>query len=653
MNKKNRGANYITLAEASRYCQYSQEYLSLRARQGKLRSAKVGRNWVTTPEWLKEYLDYCQKLKEKTKYETQSVPIGETAPQPIRKPEIKSDFWNLFLLGQKNSLKKAIFYLIVPFKLSVLGFVKIFKEFPNSIGEISRFINVITREGIEIRLKPIIAGLIVMASVFGVLMTTRADIRVGIGENLDRGADKALVLSRGVYRNIASTIPSADDIKNAIVLGSNNYRDISENGSLIWNEIFGGWKGIKSFGFLKEGVNVASLFLEKTSKNSLAILEKTIDAMPEKSAKLGYIISKTRNQAQLKSLALASNAEEKIVKLISSSGRKIAGLPKSISNLAKNIFDVENRDNTAFNKITFFVKNSSLGIENKILQLREGAIFSFSNFGKSLSSGSGKIVEAIGKVNEKISQFVFGDSPSTSSPLIIIRNNQTIGATQQTESIKEVSKVVQPIREVTKTTKQVEKVTEITRITEVIRPVDYTSDLSALELKLLAQIESTKNYLLQNIPSPGGSFTYISAPNAPIQRLDSIGDLVVTDSFRVTGTATSTFANGISISSGCFLMPNGQCAGAGSGSGSGTVNSGVIGQIPYYAADGTSVSATSSLFFAVSENVGVGTTSPFAKLSVNGSAGGTAPLFAVASSSADYSSSAAQAQHQRQLMASF
>jgi len=50
-------AEYITLAEASKLCAYSQEYLSLRARQGKLGAVKKGRNWVTTKEWLWEYID--------------------------------------------------------------------------------------------------------------------------------------------------------------------------------------------------------------------------------------------------------------------------------------------------------------------------------------------------------------------------------------------------------------------------------------------------------------------------------------------------------------------------------------------------------------------------------------------------------------------
>lgn len=48
--------NYISLREAARYCSYSQDYLKLRARQGKFRAVKIGRNWVTTKEWLAEYL---------------------------------------------------------------------------------------------------------------------------------------------------------------------------------------------------------------------------------------------------------------------------------------------------------------------------------------------------------------------------------------------------------------------------------------------------------------------------------------------------------------------------------------------------------------------------------------------------------------------
>jgi len=58
MTEKSLGTNYISLQEATKFCNYSQEYLSLRARHGKLKSAKIGRNWMTTKEWLEEYLSH-------------------------------------------------------------------------------------------------------------------------------------------------------------------------------------------------------------------------------------------------------------------------------------------------------------------------------------------------------------------------------------------------------------------------------------------------------------------------------------------------------------------------------------------------------------------------------------------------------------------
>ncbi len=48
---------YITLAEAAIGSPYSQEYLSLLARKGKLFSKKIGRNWYTTREALDDYLN--------------------------------------------------------------------------------------------------------------------------------------------------------------------------------------------------------------------------------------------------------------------------------------------------------------------------------------------------------------------------------------------------------------------------------------------------------------------------------------------------------------------------------------------------------------------------------------------------------------------
>lgn len=47
--------NYISLFEAAKLCSYSEPYLRLRARQGKLKSIKLGKKWMTTAAWIDDY----------------------------------------------------------------------------------------------------------------------------------------------------------------------------------------------------------------------------------------------------------------------------------------------------------------------------------------------------------------------------------------------------------------------------------------------------------------------------------------------------------------------------------------------------------------------------------------------------------------------
>ena len=58
MLKKKNKKQLISLSEASELVPgYSQEYLSLRVRQGKLKGQKIGRNWYTKIEWIKKYIN--------------------------------------------------------------------------------------------------------------------------------------------------------------------------------------------------------------------------------------------------------------------------------------------------------------------------------------------------------------------------------------------------------------------------------------------------------------------------------------------------------------------------------------------------------------------------------------------------------------------
>jgi hypothetical protein len=88
----------------------------------------------------------------------------------------------------------------------------------------------------------------------------------------------------------------------------------------------------------------------------------------------------------------------------------------------------------------------------------------------------------------------------------------------------------------------------------------------------------------------------------------------------VSGNSTSTFANGIDLSDGCFSV-KGTCVGGGTAGGSGTVNSGTLNQLAYYTG-ATAVSASAFLTNLDSATkFGVGTTSPFWSLQVSSTTG--------------------------------
>ena len=72
--------NYISLAQAAKMCSYSEHYLRLRARQGKLKSIKLGKKWMTTRAWLD---DYQQRVGDwRAAAEKKKTALDKTAPPP-------------------------------------------------------------------------------------------------------------------------------------------------------------------------------------------------------------------------------------------------------------------------------------------------------------------------------------------------------------------------------------------------------------------------------------------------------------------------------------------------------------------------------------------------------------------------------------------
>lgn len=117
-----------------------------------------------------------------------------------------------------------------------------------------------------------------------------------------------------------------------------------------------------------------------------------------------------------------------------------------------------------------------------------------------------------------------------------------------------------------------------------------------------------------------GDMIYATTPTTLTRLASSTGGTVLMTSTS-TGAPTWVSTSTLNISGG--------------GGGSGTVASGLQGQNAYYAADGTTVSGTSTLFFAANQKSGFGTTSPWALVSIqHPSTGDANPLFVIASSTA-------------------
>ena len=111
--------NYISLSEAAKLTNYSQDYISLLCRQEKLKGTKIGRNWVTTKQWLEEY---TEKTKEKN---VVSSKIKKSKKIKVRKNKVINKK-NAYLPINHDSLStyelQNRFSLFVKF-MSVLFFV--------------------------------------------------------------------------------------------------------------------------------------------------------------------------------------------------------------------------------------------------------------------------------------------------------------------------------------------------------------------------------------------------------------------------------------------------------------------------------------------------------------------------------------------------
>ncbi|HUV81310.1 MAG TPA: hypothetical protein VMW21_02205 [Patescibacteria group bacterium] len=109
---------YLSLKKATEFCSYTQEYLSLRARQGKLKAVKFGRNWVTRKDWLQEYLEKTNEYNQR---------FNNLALETTGENEITEE--KKIVLPPRNlpvenplKLRRLVFSSVLVFTLLISGF---------------------------------------------------------------------------------------------------------------------------------------------------------------------------------------------------------------------------------------------------------------------------------------------------------------------------------------------------------------------------------------------------------------------------------------------------------------------------------------------------------------------------------------------------
>ncbi|MFH1462755.1 MAG: hypothetical protein ABIG08_03630, partial [bacterium] len=220
--EENHNDNYISLQKATKYCKYSQEYLSLRARQGKLKAVKFGRNWVTKKEWLDEYFQKVEEYNNNNNFRTKKPVVQKfaapafvktTAGKPPKNLPIEKT--PLFRFG----LVPAPILILVVGVLLIAGVVSGKTQFQNAYQSLNPFVEKLGQAG-DLAVKEIWEEI---KEVYGEL----PPFVYNLGQNFDRGAaelsskfkveSEKLMEDLSVYTYIVSAVGEAGDV---IVEGS-------------------------------------------------------------------------------------------------------------------------------------------------------------------------------------------------------------------------------------------------------------------------------------------------------------------------------------------------------------------------------------------------------------------------------------------------
>ncbi|MFZ2500561.1 MAG: hypothetical protein WAW90_01065, partial [Minisyncoccia bacterium] len=168
-------------------------------------------------------------------------------------------------------------------------------------------------------------------------------------------------------------------------------------------------------------------------------------------------------------------------------------------------------------------------------------------------------------------------------------------------------------------------------IASMLRPISTQGSTNATTIQQVNMIQDLTGLTVRNgnfiggtfsggtlsngvsVSATNGSFTNLTAGVTTLATTTISGSLTVQGVAELTSATSTFYGTGINLASGCFAV-NGTCITGGSGG----VGSGTQGQLSFYNAAGTNLTATSTLFLSQVGNFGIGSTSPYAKLSVSG-----------------------------------
>ncbi|MEK7162449.1 MAG: hypothetical protein AAB730_01150, partial [Patescibacteria group bacterium] len=107
----NKNQEFLSLAQAAREFEVSQDYLRFLIFKKKLQAVKLGRNWVTTREWLSEQRNSVRKPNGAPPRE-----FAEVAPQEQQTPVVRRDY-----RGFAKRVAVPLASLILIFTISVIS----------------------------------------------------------------------------------------------------------------------------------------------------------------------------------------------------------------------------------------------------------------------------------------------------------------------------------------------------------------------------------------------------------------------------------------------------------------------------------------------------------------------------------------------------